>query len=306
MNAPSDAVSQTAAPPAETASTRPWYWSVRRELWENRSIYVAPVIIAIVLLFGYMISTAGMPHRRRAVLLQDESHQRAAIEAPYDASAGFLLMTAFIVGAFYCLDALYGERRERTILFWKSLPVSDRTTVLSKATIPLLVLPAVTFAMIVVTHIAMLLFGTLVLLGGGLSMAEMGPQFRYMLSPVVVAYAVAVVALWHAPVYGWLFIVSAWSKKAPFLWAVLPPVVIMIFEFVAFQTNHFAQLIGYRLGGFMTVAFVDRPKGAPHTDPLAALTPGRFLSSPGLWLGLLFAAAFLFIAIRMRRYREPL
>src|SRR5437660_10885136 len=80
-----------------------------------------------------------------------------------------LILTAVIVGVFYCLDALHGERRERSILFWKSLPVSDLTTVFSKAIIPLVVLPMVRFAIIVVTQLIMLLISTVALLPTGLA-----------------------------------------------------------------------------------------------------------------------------------------
>src|SRR5437773_5399331 len=127
--------------PGYNAATRPFQWSVRRELWENRSIYIAPLIVAMVVLFGFLISTIGLPERRRAVLLLDPGKTRAAIKAPYTIAAIMLILTAFIIGVFYCLDALYGERRDRSILFWKSLPVSDLTTLLSKATIPLVILP---------------------------------------------------------------------------------------------------------------------------------------------------------------------
>src|ERR671923_1631635 len=133
-------------------ATRPFYWSVRRELWENRSIYVAPILVALVVLFGFLVSTIGLPERRRAVLLLGPAKARAAIDAPYDMAAIMLILTAFIVGVFYCLDALYGERRDRSILFWKSLPVSDFTSVLSKMSIPLLVLPLVIFVIIVATQ----------------------------------------------------------------------------------------------------------------------------------------------------------
>src|SRR5207302_11456448 len=150
-------------------ATQPMYWSVRRELWENRSIYVAPLIVAVVVLFGFLVSTIGMPERRQAVLLLDPAHQRAAIGAPYDVAAMMLIFTAFIVGVFYCLDALHGERRDRSILFWKSLPVSDLTTVLSKVTVPLVVLSLLSFAMVVVTQFIMLLISTAVLLPRGLA-----------------------------------------------------------------------------------------------------------------------------------------
>src|SRR6188472_1255795 len=100
------------------SSMQPFYWSVRRELWENRSIYVAPLIVAVVVLFGFLISTIGMPERRHGVLLLDPAHQRAMIGMPYDVAAMMLIVTAFIVGVFYCLDALHSERRDRSILFW--------------------------------------------------------------------------------------------------------------------------------------------------------------------------------------------
>ena len=150
-NAPNSEVSD---PGYNTEKTRPFYWSVRRELWENRSIYIAPLIVAGLVLFGYAISAIGLPHRRRALLLLDPAKQRALVEQPYDVAAMMLMLTAFLVGVFYCLDALHGERRDRSILFWKSLPVSDLTTVLSKAIIPLVVLPAViTFVVAIVTQL---------------------------------------------------------------------------------------------------------------------------------------------------------
>src|SRR5207248_4142396 len=143
--------------PGYKGTTRPLYWSVWRELWENRSIYIAPLAVAVVVLFGFMISTYGMPERRRGVLLMDPEKQRALIGEPYDVAAMMLIFTVFIVGVFYCLDALYGERRDRSILFWKSLPVSDLTAVLSKATIPLLILPLVAFLTTVCVQVIMLL-----------------------------------------------------------------------------------------------------------------------------------------------------
>src|SRR5204862_3330235 len=137
--------------------TRPLYWSVWRELWENRSIYIVPLIVAAVQVFGFAITTIGLPDRRRAVLLLDAAHQRAAIEVPYDLAAMMMIFIVFIVGVVYCLDALYGERRDRSILFWKSLPVSDFTTVLSKVIIPLVVLRLVAFAMVVPVQVIMML-----------------------------------------------------------------------------------------------------------------------------------------------------
>jgi ABC-2 type transport system permease protein len=282
------------------------YWSVLRELWENRSIYVAPLAAAAVILFGFMISTIGLPHRRRAVLLLDEAHQRKAIEMPYDIAAMMIIVTALIVGVFYCLDALYGERRDRSILFWKSLPVSDRTTVLSKATVPLVILPALTFAIIVVIHLLMLLMSTAVLLMGGLSFSTMAPQWRFVPPPLALLYGLIVITLWHAPIYGWLLLVSGWARRAAFLWAVLPFLALHLFEKVAFGTSYVGSMIKYRLIGWFSEAFLAHPRGTLPADPMSQLTPGHLLSTPGLWIGLAFAAAFLAAAVRLRRYREPI
>src|SRR5437773_9281219 len=157
--------------PGYKGAPRPLYWSVWRELWENRSIYIAPLAVAVVVLFGFMISTYGMPERRRGVLLMDPAKQRALISEPYDAAALMLIFTVFIVGVFYCLDALYGERRDRSILFWKSLPVSDLTTVLSKVSIPLVVLPLIAFAIVVCVQVIILLQTSVVLISHGISPA---------------------------------------------------------------------------------------------------------------------------------------
>src|ERR1700738_4530092 len=169
MNTQSNAVPETPIESQAMSATRPFHWSVWRELWENHSIYIAPSIVAAIILLGSFVGAFHLPGRRHNALLHDPVHRRAAIELPYDIAAMMLIFTAFIIGVFYCLDALHGERRERSILFWKSLPVSDRTTVLSKATIPLVVLPLVTFAITVVTQFIMLLISTAALLPSGLA-----------------------------------------------------------------------------------------------------------------------------------------
>src|SRR5207245_4951652 len=177
----------------------PFYWSVRRELWENRSIYVAPILVAIVVLIGFLVSTIGLPERRRAALLLDPAKARTAIEAPYDMAAIMLILTAFIVGLFYCLDALHGERRDRSILFWKSLPVSDATTLLSKAMVPLVVLPLVTLAIIVATQLVMLLWTSVLLITHGMSPASTWTYFPLFRNSFILFYGLASLALCHAP-----------------------------------------------------------------------------------------------------------
>src|SRR5438105_1987667 len=187
------------------APTRPWYWSVRRELWENRSIYMAPAIVAVVIFIGFLISTIGMPDRRRAVLALNYAEQHAVIMKPYDFAAIALILTAILVGAFYCIDALYGERRDRSILFWKSLPVSDFTAVLSKASIPLVVIPLLIFILIMTTQVMMLLWTSVVLLHSGLA-GTTWTHYRFLQQALILLYGLVALVLWSAPIYGWLLL----------------------------------------------------------------------------------------------------
>src|SRR5438445_969411 len=242
--------SELPAPSSPRKATRTFYWSAWCELWENRSIYMAPLIVAVVVLFGFLVSTAGLPERRRAVLLLDPGKTRAAIEAPYNMAAIMLILTAFIVGLFYCLDALYGERRDRSILFWKSLPVSDRTTLLSKATIPLVVLPLVTFAIIVVTHLVMMLWTSLLLISHGMSPASTWTYVPLFRNSFILLYGLAAIALWHAPIYGWALLISGWARRATFIWAILPFFAIAFFEKITFGTSVFVSMLKDRLLGF--------------------------------------------------------
>ncbi|HET9765044.1 MAG TPA: ABC transporter permease [Casimicrobiaceae bacterium] len=322
MNASSTAVSPEASSgtPSRRSRVRPLYWSVRRELWENRSIYIAPLAVAGVVLIGFMVSAIGLSERRRAVLQLDIAQQRAAIGVPYDIAAVILMLTTVIVGVFYCLDALHGERRDRSILFWKSLPVSDLTTVAAKALVPMAVLPLLAFVVILTTQIGMLVVTDVTLLVHGMGITTSAQLPLLEQSPVLI-YGLVTLALWHAPVYGWLLMVSAWAQRATFLWAVLPPLVIAVAERLAFSTSYVGSILKSRLGGSFVHAFDLAPQSAAappaipgaHAAPRfmaeianAVPDPAKFLSTPGLWIGLVVAALFIAAAVWLRRYRDPM
>jgi ABC-2 type transport system permease protein len=116
--------------------------------------------------------------------------------------------------------------------------------------------------------------------------------------------------LWHAPLYMWMLLVSGWARRATFLWAVLPPLAIAALEFIAFHTSYIGVMLQDRVFGFAAGAFDLTDKNGvpidPHFIPLEQLAPGKFLTSPSLWLGLIAAAIFFVVAVRLRRYREPL
>lgn len=307
MSSTPDAVSQSSVSPQVATSsilarTRPFYWSVRREVCEYRSIYLAPLIATAVFLFGFFISIA-LPHHRHGLPTSFSTQGLQQILRPYEVLEGLLMVVGMIVGVFYCLDALHGERRDRSILFWKSMPVSDLTTVLSKAAIPLVVLPAIVVGLSVVTHFFMLLVSSLVLAGSGLPAAPLWNEVSFVHNSFGLFYHILTIhVLWHAPFYCWFLLISAWARRAPFLWAFLPPITMALLEKAVFNTEYFARYLMYRLAGGMEAM----SSGADSTLLGGHLTPLRFLDTPGLWLGLLFAAACLFAAARLRHYRDPM
>jgi ABC-2 type transport system permease protein len=285
--------------------TRLMYWSIRRELWENRSIYIAPLLVAAVFLFGFLISMITLPHRMHAALALDPLKQHQIIEQPYTIAALLIMATTFIVAVFYCLDAFHGERRDRSILFWKSLPVSDLITVLSKASIAIVVLPLLTFAITIVTHSIMALLNTVVVLGSGENVATLWTHLSlFQMSLMLFFHLLGIHGLWYAPIYGWLLLVSAWARRAAFLWAALPLLAIGALEKMAFNTSYLAGMLAHRLSGGSDGAAP--ATGGMSMDSLTPLTPGQFVVSPGLWIGLFITAAFLAAAVRLRRYREPI
>ena len=304
MNTPANTIptsldTQT-IPSAAFSMTRPFFWSLRRELWEYRSIYIAPLAAAAIFLIGFLISTIHLPRQMRT-LSPPAQHQ--AIMTPYDFIAGLLMLTAMVVGLFYCLDALNGERRDRSILFWKSLPVSDTTAVLAKASIPFVVLPLITFAVTVAAQWIMLLLSSAVLLSNGMSASVLWTHVHlFPMSLMLLYHLITVHVLWHAPFYGWLFLISAWARRAAFLWAVLPILAIAFVEKIAFNTSHFATFLGDRLGGGAEAMTLP---GSMPIDPGVHITLGRYLSSPGLWIGLAFTALCLAAAVQLRRQRGP-
>jgi ABC-2 type transport system permease protein len=279
------------------------YWSVRRELWEYPAIYVAPAGVGALLLLGFLISTLHLPADLRAAAL-DPARQTELLQRPFHYAAALIMASTFIVAVFYCVEALYAERRDRSTLFWKSLPVSDVTAVVAKASIPLVILPLVTFAVTVVTQLGIVLLGTVALAVSG---AGAGTLWSHVPLPrmswLLLYHLVTVHALWWAPFFGWFLLVSAWARRAPFLWATLPLVAIAIIEKIAFDTNHFVTMLQTR---YIASGEAVMAPGALPIDPMTHLTPSAFLSSASLWLGWAVMVACLVVAVRLRRARGPI
>ena len=296
---PQSALASGAGSCKEISSARRFYWSVKREIWESRSLYIAPLAVAGVILLGFFVSAIQLPAKIRATPGSTPLERGQIFAQTFDIAALALMATTLLVAVFYCLDALHGERRDRSILFWKSLPVSDLMTVLSKASIPLLILPVLTFAITMATQCIMLLLSAAVLLAGGQSLAmlshlSLGMRWTGLLYHLVVGHG-----FFYAPFYGWFLLVSAWARRGTFLWALLPPLTIGVLEKILFNTSHFGSLIGDYFGMNTHAA------SGTATSAFEMIAESPSLSSPGLWIGLLLTALFLFAAVQLRRRQGP-
>lgn len=285
---------------------RPYIQSVRRELWENRFLFIAPVAVALLVLAAYAIGTL---HLAQINMIHAKNDDGSPIVPPaglpYCIGEASVIFTGVITGIFYCLGALYNDRRDRSILFWKSLPVSDLITVASKASIPLIILPGIMFVITMLMQLVMLGISGIYVTTHANQVPNFWVQWPYFRMSVILIYGLVTLALWHAPIYGWLLMVSAWAKRAPFLWAVLPPLALCIFEKIAFDSSSLWSVLLNRLAGWFPAAFNSfGQNGIP--DQFADLAPKQFLDQPALWMGLALTVVFLIAAIRLRRLRGPL
>jgi ABC-2 type transport system permease protein len=291
--------------PAAISSSRSFYWSIRREVWEHRSIYIAPLIVAALAVIGFLIGSGYQIARVRSAQSLGPMQLQVAIDRPYGFAAMFLMGIGLLVSIFYCVEALHGERRDRSILFWKSLPISDLTVVLSKMMIPLVIVPLITVALTIITHVLMLLVNIVILQVNGMSVSLLWTNLSlHQMWTMMVYHMLVLHGLWFAPAYGWMFLASAWARRAPFLWAVLPPMAVGVVEKIAFNTTYFSHWMQHHFGA---VPGSDAYPGNDHAmHAWATLNVSQSLLNSGMWSGLFLTASFLFAAARVRRSRGPI
>jgi len=290
---------------------------IRREFWEIRSWWITPLVISGVLLVSAAFSGgpggdghAGMhfgPQVDGEVLLNPDPAKRDGIYAGYIGVLTLVQLAVLgIVVFFYLLDCLLSERKDRSILFWKSLPISDTEVVLSKALTALVLAPLIVLAVSAATQI---LFGAILWLrfhnsplGGWVTVWNPLVWLKVQVGTLVLVPAVVV---WYLPLAGYLLLVSVWARRNAFLWAVLPPVAVLLIEAMILQSHNFADFLGRRFAGaFMVMKF---PEGEDHDLPALGEFLGhvaRVFTHPETWMGVLVAVGFIVAVIRIRRYRD--
>jgi ABC-2 type transport system permease protein len=248
-------------------------WTIRREMWEHRWPYISLLVGAAVMLIAFGT------HRHPEVVWLVER---------------MLLMGGTVVAFVYCGDALHGERRDRSILFWKSAPVSDRIVVFSKAAVAMVVVPALILVLIWIAQlVARLMIPT----------ATVAPAAR-LLSPAWAAAEVMATMLWQAPVYAWILLVSAWARRAPLLWAMIPATLIAT---IKAAVGAAASTFGEEIAARGLFRHWPRENGGtpPYPFDMEVLSAGDLLAKPSLWVGVVVALLLLLAAEQVRRRSTP-
>jgi ABC-2 type transport system permease protein len=292
---------------------------MRREVWENRSLWITPLVISGVILvisafggihtgdgtmsFGSRPSDAELHH----MLTASMDKQQAIYGLTMATFTSIQLFTLGIVVFFYLLDSLLSERKDRSILFWKSLPISDLEVVGSKVLTALVAAP---LFVLVVSAVTQLLFALVWSLRfGGTTMGQiLMPWDGGIWLQVQTGFLALVpaVILWYLPIAGYLLLVSVWARRNAFLWAVLPPVAILMVEGLLLHTSWFSDFLGRRFVGVFQIMDFDRVHSISDEAALGVFVShvGEVFAHYESWVGALAAAAMFIAVVRIRRYRD--
>ena len=285
---------------------------VRREFWEHPALWRAPLIIA-GLLVGTFIIGATMGGRHIGVHVEGwdgnlTPERRAQAFAVSQVAPMFpLYLIMLLVLTFYLLDCLYAERKDRSILFWKSLPVSDGLTVLSKFLVAVVVVPLGVLVLAAACHVLLFLVWQLGVATGRLPDVLTWSTVLWFKVEAAMLASLVLGALWYAPVAAAFLVVSAWARRSPIMWVTLAPIVAMVVEW-KIGTHYVAHFLYYRTFGIWEVLGMGHSErldqGASLEAALGELNFGAAFTNLNLWLGVLAAAALLYAAVRVRRYRD--
>ncbi|MBT8066443.1 MAG: ABC-2 transporter permease [Gammaproteobacteria bacterium] len=295
---------------------------IKREIWEHRSIYVTPAAIASIVslsVLAMLVFASGFAKELDIAIfgasnLAGEGERKAVLTAFFVGTSWLFLVGLAILTVFYCLDSLYGERKDKSILFWRSLPITDAETVLSKLLTAVFVLPIVASLGIIATHLVNLVITSawVSMKGGDAGLLIWGsvPLLDNWLTAIIVLIASGV---WMSPFIGWFLFVSAWTKRAPLLMAFMPLILIPLLEWIFLRTRFFASAVldrGDAMPLFKALDFETFFEeehwraGIEKISLLDHISIVQFLTSPAMWAGVIVCGLFVTAAIYVRRYRD--
>lgn len=297
---------------------------IKREFWEHKGgMFWAPLIMAgsfaaLMILGGITGDSFTMNNGQEidftGKLSQGVEKLDGMQEGFRDKVVKFVLygpslvfgLVALIIALFYALGSLYDERKDRSILFWKSLPVSDTMTVLSKFVAIAVAVPLCYLAVIIAFQLFELLYLTVIWWFGGSSGAIWWTTTNLFAVWWNTLVALIVASLWLAPLWAWLMLASAWAKRVAFLWGILPIIMVAVAEGYLFQTSNFIETVAIRIAKAFSIqnSNLHFNAGGEMFESEVFMTATEALSGSEFWIGLVIAAVFLAGAIFTRRFRD--
>jgi ABC-2 type transport system permease protein len=278
-------------------------WLIRREFWEFRATWLIPAVVGGVLIFAALVGRIDMT-------AFDSNLATMNLGTIFLVALGALFYAVMSVYAsWYLMDCLYNDRRDRSILFWKSLPISDTQTVLSKLLMGLALIPLV---FMLAADLTSLLMAFVISVRARSFIAVLWHPQTWFQVQVLWLYVIVTTALWYLPIAGWLMLVSAWAKRAVMLWTLLPPFALYLIEKLFLNTHVVQDILGRRLVGYAAVAYhgneqwISDNMSDTSTGPVSVwrfINPGGFFSSLEVWIGVAVGVALIVgtIQLRMRR-----
>ena len=296
---------------------------LRRELWEHRAIVITPLVIGLIvslLSVTGQVSVSAFDEAVNVAILGatnlGEHERAAAINVLMVSISSMFVFAMLILTIFYSLDALYAERKDKSILFWRSMPITDAETVISKLITAVVVIPLVTFLVIVATHLVVLAVTSVWVGFRGANVWHLIWQAAPFLDNWLATLAlVLALPLWLSPFIGWFLLVSAYTRRSPLLAAFLPIIILPLLEKSLVGTSMFAEALFVRSGKLPLFQGIDSADyffeneeelhrlGESGISLLSLLDIPGFLTDPGLWIGLIVCALLTTAAIYVRRYR---
>ncbi len=283
-----------------------YLWLFRREVWENRAIWVLPAAVSGLLLVIFMfgkIQIDDLPQHLTAEQI------KAVAPMVFIGISALMLALMSVYTSWYLLDCLHADRKDRSVLFWKSLPLTDTDTVLSKLVMALIIIPFVYFIAADLTALGAAFI--LSLRGGSQLAGALWDPGTWLQLQALSVYMIVTGALWYLPLTGWLLLMSAWANRAVTLWALLAPLVACYVEVKLLGTSYLIDTLKRHLLGFPGVAFNEPTlltsklhDGGNLSVPRLGwdqFDPVYFFSSPEMWAGVALGAAFVAGAIYLRR-----
>lgn len=302
---------------------------MKREVLENQNGYIrVPLILAGITVVLVLLAMMGVGElnfvenidRHRVENFGQAlelAHQEKGVQLPSAIAVGYWALSiitwmAFpFVIFFSLLGSLYEERRDRSILFWKSMPIDDWQEVLAKLLSPVFIAPATFLVVTIAAQLVIAVILSLVSLFQGGPVLELWPLGLMIIGWFSAISHYLVLALWALPLFGWLLFVSSFANRMPFLWAILTPVVLIVIEGMFFETSELARWIGIHLGGWQDFAFNGFGRNMDLDGPrelFQLLTSGWQLDALGytltslsFWFGIVVATGFFIGATEMRK-----